>query len=213
MTRFPGALSGGELAEALNAELGAESPNLFTTSPTRPDRGPVSVTDGRSRVSVLTADETYLLTFLRGAKGWAHGSCLDRRQVAETARAWLAGTGLEEMAARWPFVEFSELQLAYERGDALETQWRIVRRDATEFYRDVVDLAADHPTVSRFFPGLGHNFLFMPDAYDSRLLASVAFQKPGHFRLHAPGHPDPLAEGDPSTVIARLAELLESLEN
>jgi hypothetical protein len=212
MRPFPDALFGAELAQALNTELGPDSPHLFTTSQTRPARGPVSVTDGRSRMSVLTGNDIYVLSFVRGTKGLAHGASLDKHQLAEAARAWLAGTGLEEMAARWPFVEFSELQLAYERGDPLETQWRIVRRDANELYREVVELAVENPTVSRFFPGLGHNFLFMPDAYDSDIVASVAFQTPGRFRLWTPDASEPLADGDPPTVIAKLAELLETLE-
>ncbi|WP_405971902.1 hypothetical protein OG496_20430 [Streptomyces sp. NBC_00988] len=210
---FPDALSGAELAVVLNAQLGAEYPHRFTTSPQRPARGPVSLTDDRSRAGVLTGNDAYVLTFVRDNWGWAHGATQDRHQLAEAARAWLAGTGLEEMAARWPFVEFSELQLAYERGDALETQWRIIRRDATEYYRDVVELAAENPTVRRFFPGLGHNFLFMPHPFTHDMLASVAFQRPGRFRLRAPGHPEPLAEGPPSTVITKLAELLENLED
>jgi hypothetical protein len=212
MTGFPDAAFGAELVAALNAELGADSAYLFTTSRERPERGPVSVTDGRSRVPVLTANETYILTFVRGDRGWAHGATRDKGAVARAAQAWIAGTGLEEMAARWPFVEFSELQLAYERGDALATQWRIVRSHPSELYREVVELASGDPTVSRFFPGLGHNFLFMPNAFDSRILASVAFQAPGRFRLWTPDAAEPLCEGDPATVIAALADLLNGLE-
>ncbi|MFD4874958.1 hypothetical protein ACFWOB_16590 [Streptomyces sp. NPDC058420] len=212
MTRFPGAEVGRSLAAALNAELGEDSPDLFQAPQERP--GTLAfITDGRAKVNVITGNDAYVLSFVRDKWGWAHGGTQDRHQLAESARAWLAGTGLEEMAARWPFVEFSELQLAYERGDALETQWRIIRRDVTEYYRDVVELAAQNPTVRRFFPGLGHNFLFMPHAFTHDMLASVAFQRPGHFRLHAPGHPDPLAEGPSSTVITKLAELLESVED
>ncbi|MFC7266480.1 hypothetical protein [Streptomyces lutosisoli] len=212
MTGFPHAAFGAELAAALNIELGAESQHLFTTSRERPARGPVSLTDGRSRVSVLTGDDTYVLWFGRENRQWAHGDTQDKRLLAEAARAWLAGTALEEMAARWPFVKFSELQLAYERGDALETQWRIVRRDASELYREVVELAAGHPIVSRFFPTLGHNFLFLPNAFSSETLASVVLQTPGRFRLWAPNASEPLVEGDAAAVIAKLAEQLESLE-
>lgn len=212
MTEFPDAAFGAELVAALNAELGADSPYLFTPSRERPARGPVSVTDGRSRVSVLTGDDTYILTFLRGDRGWAHGATLDKGLVARAALAWLAGTGLEEMASRWPFVEFSELQLAYERGDALQTQWRIVRARPSELYREVVELASDDPTVSRFYPLIDRNFLVRPNAFDSRILASVAFQAPGRFRLWTPDAAEPLYEGDPATLIARLADLLDSQE-
>ena len=69
MTGFPDAAFGAELVAALNAELGADSAYLFTTSRERPERGPVSVTDGRSRVPVLTANETYILTFVQGRPG------------------------------------------------------------------------------------------------------------------------------------------------
>ncbi|MFJ8157924.1 hypothetical protein [Streptomyces sp. NPDC094468] len=48
------------------------------------------------------------------------------------------------MAARWPFVTFSELRLAYERGNELETQRGIVCRSTSQAYRGVVELAVDH---------------------------------------------------------------------
>ncbi|MGW1724464.1 hypothetical protein ACWCQK_16200 [Streptomyces sp. NPDC002306] len=161
---------------------------------------------------MITGNDAYALSFVRDGWGWAHGATQDKRLVAEAARAWLAGTRLEEMAARWPFVNYSELQLAYERGDELETQWRIVRRDGAELYRDVVELAAENPVVRGFFPGVGHNLLFMRHAFTHDIVASVVFHRPGKFRLHVPGHPGPLAEGDPATVIAELADLLDSLE-
>ncbi|MEU1192963.1 hypothetical protein [Streptomyces sp. NPDC005859] len=212
MTGFPQAEFGPELVAALNGELGADSPHRFTTSRERPARGPVSLTDVRYGVSVLTGDDTYLLTFLRENRGWAHGATQDKHLLVAAARAWLAGTGLEEMAARWPFVEFSELQLAYERGDALDTQWRIVRRSGSEPYREVVELAAEHSTINRFFPALGHNFLLQPGPFDSWILASVAVQTPGRFRLWTPDAEEPLAEGDATSMIAELVELLNSLE-
>ena len=103
-------------------------------------------------------------------------------------RRWLPG---------WPFVEFSELQLAYERGDALATQWRIVRSHPSELYREVVELASGDPTVSRFFPGLGHNFLFMPNAFDFRSSRRWRFRHRGGF---GSGHlmpPSPSVRGTP----------------
>ncbi|WP_179279833.1 hypothetical protein [Actinacidiphila glaucinigra] len=167
---------------------------------------------GRSSVSVLPGVDTYILNFRRDAWGWAHGDTPDRHRIAQAAVAWVTGTGLEEMAARWPFVRFSELQLAYERGDPLETQWRIVSRDASEQYREVVEPAARHPVVSGFFPGLGHNFLFMPHAFSSEVLASVIFETVGRFRLHVPGHQGPVHVGSAPRVVAVLAEHLDGLE-
>ncbi|MFI8181239.1 hypothetical protein OG539_08650 [Actinacidiphila glaucinigra] len=167
---------------------------------------------GRSSVSVLPGVDTYILSFRRDAWEWAHGATPDRHRVAQAAVAWVTGTGLEEMAARWPFVRFSELQLAYERGDPLETQWRIVRRDASELYREVVEPAARHPVVSRFFPGLGHNFLFMPHAFSSEVLASVIFETDGRFRLYAPGRQGPVHVGPAPRVVDVLAEHLDGLE-
>ncbi|MEV7030094.1 hypothetical protein AB0N99_07670 [Streptomyces sp. NPDC093272] len=39
---------------------------------------------------------------------------------------------------------FSELRLAYERGNELETQRRIVCRSTSQAYRAVLELAVDH---------------------------------------------------------------------
>ena len=112
----------------------------------------------------------------------------------------------------WPFVKFTELQLAYERGDALQTQWRILGRDATPVYREVVELAAEDPTVSRFFPTLGHNFLFMVNEFSSEILASVVFERPGWYHLYVHGNDEAVVKADASTVVARLAVQLESAE-
>jgi len=112
----------------------------------------------------------------------------------------------------WPFVKFTELQLAYERGDALQTQWRILGRDATPVYREVVELAAEDPTVSRFFPTLGHNFLFMVNEFSSEILASVVFERPGWYHLYVHGNDEAVVKADASTVVARLAAQLEDIE-
>ncbi|WP_406478098.1 hypothetical protein [Streptomyces sp. NBC_01615] len=212
MTRFPGALLGAELAAALNAELGKECPHRFTAPQGRPGSSLVSIDGGRSRLGAIAGDDAYVITFVRDDQGRAHGATRDKRLLADAACAWLAGTGLEEMAARWPFVEFSELQLALERGDALETQWRILRRDASELDRELVEAAAADATVSRFYPILDRNLLFTPGPSDKEVLASVSFQSPGRFRLCVPGRPEALADGDPNSVITRLAEFLDSLE-
>lgn len=195
MTPSSEALAGVTLAAELNTGIGVDAPHVFTPREDRPEAAVATMSDGRSLVSVIPGVDTYILRFRRQDWEWAHGASPDTGAVAEAALAWLAGTGLEEMARRWPFVEFSELELAYERGDALETQWRIVRRDASEPDRELLELAARNPTVSRFFPTLGHNLLLMPDPFDSRILASVLLLAPGRFQLWAPGRSEPLAEG------------------
>ncbi|OIJ68463.1 hypothetical protein [Streptomyces mangrovisoli] len=215
MTGFPGAAAGAELADALNAELDEASPHRFAPTTTR-RRGPVALDGDRSRVTVLTGNDAYVITFLKDAWAWAHGATQDKSALVRAAHAWLEGTGLEEMAARWPFVAFSELQSAYERGDERETQWRIVRHsDSTAnstAYRDVVELAAGNAVIRRFFPELGHGFAVRPHAFTRDILASVTVDRPGRYTFRVPGREELDVEGDGPAVVAVLAEFLNGLE-
>ncbi|MER7753211.1 hypothetical protein [Kitasatospora sp. NPDC097643] len=201
----------GSLAAALNAELDQEQPVRFTGPPAPRAEFSALIGDDRSTANVDLAVDRYVVRFNRQGLEWAAGSTADRRSVVAATTAWLSGAGLEQLAREWPFVEFSELQLAYERGDALETQWRIVRRDASPLLREVVELAWAAPTVRRFFPLSGHNLLFTAGEHSSAVLASVMFVGPGTYRLYA-GRREPEVEAAAAQVIARLAELLETKE-
>ncbi|MFD8423241.1 hypothetical protein [Streptomyces sp. NPDC059466] len=211
MTDFPGAAAGAELADALNSELDLGFPHRFAPTTAR-TRGPIVLASDRSRITVLTGDTAYAVTFLRDKWAWAHGATQDTRMLAQAAGAWLEGTGLAEMAERHPFVEFSELQLAYERGDERETQWRIVGRSDMRAYREVVELAAGHPTIRQFFPGLGHGFTVLPHAFTHDILASVTVDRPGRYTFRVPGREDLDFAGDAPAVVAALAEFLDGLE-
>ncbi|BCB83927.1 hypothetical protein [Phytohabitans suffuscus] len=71
-------------------------------------------------VSVLLNPPGYLLSYLWNGLKQAQGTTPEISSAAGSAVLWMEGVGLERLAADFPFVEFPELQLAYERGDAKE---------------------------------------------------------------------------------------------
>ncbi len=67
-------------------------------------------------MDVYRSSGHYLMSYWWRGKQQAHGAAPDIPSAADSARRWVEGTGLEELAAAHPFVEFSGLQLARERG-------------------------------------------------------------------------------------------------
>ena len=113
--------------------------------------------------------------------GQAHGVTPDLSSAAGAAVLWTGGAGLEELAVRYPFVEYSALALARERGDAVEYQWRImlelVERDY-ESHRDLVTAASENDVLRGLFPYLGHRFALAEDAFTGDVLVTVIMIRP-----------------------------------
>ncbi|GAB1643677.1 hypothetical protein [Krasilnikovia sp. MM14-A1259] len=83
-----------------------------------------------------------------------------------------------------PFVGYSEFQLAYERGDALEYQWQVVLQDVEgnfRNYRDLVILASEEPGLRRRFPRLGHRFVLSENEDSANALFSIFMIRPGWY--------------------------------
>jgi hypothetical protein len=162
--------------------------------------------DGRL-VSVITGVNTFILGFAERT-GLAHGAVDEPAQVVGVTRRWLEGADLTSLKSAYPFVEFTELQLGYERGDARETQWRILLADGNEMYREVIALAAADPSIRCRFPAVGHNLLFFADEFSSRPMASVIFYLEGTYQLYIPGNDSAVVVGDVETVVSRLSSVL-----
>jgi hypothetical protein len=200
----------GSLADVLNAGLAGRSRQRFF----RPD-GPgrqsmASIKDQDSHVDVMSVSDGFIVRLFRSGRLLASGVTESRQAVVEASLGWLSQRDLASMAGSWDFLESSEIQLAYERGDATETQWRILLRDTSSTYRQVVDEASSDPRLRRLFPAVGHNFLLFPEGGASAPLASIIFVTFDTYRLYLPG-PDPrhVIEGGAAVVVARAAELLE----
>jgi hypothetical protein len=195
------------LAIALNSILGADAGWTYREHSESAKKSlALAEVDDRS-VAVHRALHTFLLDFSREVQ-LAHGAVDDTALIVEATRLWLGGADLTGLKRAHPFVEFTELQLGYERGDARETQWRILLADENQMYRDVIALAAADPLIRDCFPAVGHNLLFFADGFSSAPLASVVFWKEWLYRLYIPGGDSAVVVGDAATVIARLSSIL-----
>jgi hypothetical protein len=83
--------------------------------------------------------------------GWngcqqAHGVTPNLGAAAGAALLWTNGAALPDPAVCYPFVKFAGLQLARERGDAVNYQWKAllekVRDDEFGSYRSLVTAAS-----------------------------------------------------------------------
>ncbi len=54
----------------------------------------------------------------------AHGNTPALPMVAAATQAWQSGVPVRDLNAAWPFVRFSELAEAHERGEAVEYTWQ-----------------------------------------------------------------------------------------
>lgn len=158
-------------------------------------------------VNVLAGDGSFLLSFHWKGRQQAHGLAPDIVSAAGAARRWVEGAGLTSLAAAYPFVRFSGLQLAYERGTAVEFQWAALL-DATgqDAYRDLVVLASRNDVLRRLFPHLGHRFVLSADEHSDGILVAVFVHSPGRFVIYDDGGGDRFEfEGDAAQTVAYLA--------
>jgi hypothetical protein len=95
------------------------------------------------------------------------------------------GAGLERLAAEFPFVKFSGLQLAFEQGLAKEFQWRqLLGKKDDDVYYEVMELASRDSVLGGMYPLLGHKFVLLRDEYSDDALASIFVTRPGWFRIY-----------------------------
>jgi hypothetical protein len=174
-----------ELADALNVELGGGSPYRFVADRREQGSGTAILTHGDRDVAVHSAaGGGYRCTFWWKGRQQAHGTTAEISSVAGAACLWADGAGLSGLSAGHPFVEYSGIQLAYERGDAVELQWRTVLQDVEggyQNYRELVILASEEPVLRRRFPRLGHRFVLSENEYSKDALFSIFLIRPGWF--------------------------------
>ncbi|GAA2912404.1 hypothetical protein Acy02nite_90220 [Actinoplanes cyaneus] len=197
------------LVGALNSALN-RSPSLAFAA----GSGTVAVLShaGRS-ASVFESDGSYLLSFHGNGRQQGHGHANEIRSAADAARRWVEGSGLEQLAETHSFVEFSGLQLAYERGNAREFQWAAVLsavEDDAQSFRDLVILASRDHLLRQLFPHLGHRFALSADEYSDGVLVTVFAYRPGWFVIYNDGDDDGFEfEGDAPQMISHLVNRLQ----
>ncbi len=97
---------------------------------------------------------------------WDRGVMMAKAQTGDLSVAadaiglWQAGSRLHELKAACPFVEYSPLAEAHERGAAVEAQWAIYRTtSARHVDHDLIEAAYTHPRLRTLFPIHSHRSL------------------------------------------------------
>src|SRR5690349_13808663 len=75
------------------------------------ERIEADLTSGRGEILIsrYPDDGGYSVTFGGPGMTWARGRTLDLVEAARAAEAWRAGATLRELAARYPFMSYTEL--------------------------------------------------------------------------------------------------------
>ncbi|MFH8382998.1 DUF6193 family natural product biosynthesis protein [Kitasatospora sp. NPDC018058] len=104
-----------------------------------------------------------------GVTGWSRGvqmitgGATELRDIVRAAVAWGSGDSLRELRDRLPFLEFTELAEAHERGPAaaVGVQWRRIREEAAEEpefteFGLLVEAAHAEPRLRQLYPFSSH---------------------------------------------------------
>lgn len=198
---------GSDLAARLNEALGGDLSQRFAVT------GPVAFAPavmraGDRMAAVHPHGSEYRLEFGWKSAGQAHGVTPDPASAAGAAALWIGGFGLEELAARYPFVEFSAIALARERGDAVEYQWRTMLESVEGDdggYGDLVRAASENAVLRGCLPYLGHRFALAEDAFTHDVLVTAFLIGPGWYASNrlAEGWE---FEGDATATVAYLVD-------
>ncbi|MEV5831578.1 DUF6193 family natural product biosynthesis protein [Spirillospora sp. NPDC052242] len=120
------------------------------------------VGDGHRHVSVTAASQERCLLMEFWGRGvmMAKARTGDLAAAAEATGLWQAGTRLDELKTACPFVQYSPLAEAHERGEAVEAQWAIYRTtSARHVDHDLIEAAYARPRLRALFPFHSHRTL------------------------------------------------------
>ncbi|RKN41416.1 DUF6193 family natural product biosynthesis protein [Micromonospora endolithica] len=119
--------------------------------------------DGERSATALVGsrERVFLMQF------WARGVCMargntdDLHAVAGAMRTWQSGARVRELGSEWPFVTFSPLAAAHERGEAAECTWRRYHenaRRAPQLLRlhSFITVAIHEPRLRQLMPFTSH---------------------------------------------------------
>ncbi|TQM33479.1 DUF6193 family natural product biosynthesis protein [Nocardia bhagyanarayanae] len=154
----------GSLRAAMQAELDRVGYTLtasLTNSPGWWDCA-TRVGDDRRHVTTVLGGEQrwFTMDFWERGVMMAHGSTADLVASAAAIGLWQTGSRLRELQAASSFVRFGELAEAYERGDPVETKWKIYRRTrAPHIDHDLIEAAYAQPRLRTLFPYTSHESL------------------------------------------------------
>ena len=199
-----------ELTAGLNGELGSDPPYRFVAGRPGPGGATAVLKQGDRAVTVLSSTvHGYLCFFRWKRREQAHGATAEIRSVVGAARSWIDGADLRGLSTGHPFVEYSDFQLAYERGDAVDFQWQVVLQQIEEdygHYRDLVILASAEPVLRKCLPRLGHRFALFENEDSESPLFSIFMIRPGWYASYAPDGESFAFEGTAREVVATMTQ-------
>lgn len=199
-----------DLSALLNSELGAEAQYRFVAGARAVAGSPAVLAHEDYAVAVHINAEGYRLSFWWKGREQAHGWAASAASVARATDSWVRGVGLKRLSAAFPFVKFSDLQLAYEEGRAKEFQWRTLLDGADEAYGELIELASRDSVLSRLFPQIGHRLALFQTEYSSDALSSIFIIRPGRFVIYRKGGKDVEFEGGAREMVSYLSDKLGS---
>lgn len=155
---YPDIASAGSLRNALHAEFDRASHLLSVLPEPAPGWRYVGarVEDTRRRTSVVMGidERVFIMEFWTTGVCMARGSTADLPAVAGAAHTWQSGSAVRELSAAWPFVSFSPLAEAHERGEAAEYTWRRHHDDPQQapHLHSFIAMAIHEPRLRALFP-------------------------------------------------------------
>ncbi|MGW1720160.1 hypothetical protein [Streptomyces sp. NPDC002156] len=153
---YPDVTAAGDLASAMNeaARLrGCDMGRFFWVTDDvcfHTSRGNVSV--HRATEERLFQLKVYIPDF-----SWELGSTDDLGLLVEAVAAWREGVSLDELKARFGFLELDEFAGMLERGEPTSSQWSMLL--STEFHREQWSLLRrlhEDEVLGRMFPTISH---------------------------------------------------------
>jgi hypothetical protein len=189
-----------EVAALLVAEVGDGHVHTLTSA----SPSTCVIARGDRRVRVMKVTHGLLLHFFDRVE-MSHGHTEESGAAVRACVCWLDGSNLQQLRVEYPFVRFSELQLAYEQGTALETQWQILLRNGPgSLYGELIELASRDPFLGKLFPYAGHRFVLHEDEFSSGELVGVFFVTDGRYRIYRRGPVASTAENAEGDVVAEI---------
>jgi hypothetical protein len=174
---YPDIAQAGSLRDALQAQFdGDDLPLRAAPEPAPGWRHVGARVQNADRLTTAVMgklERVFVLEFWSRRVCMAHGRTDDLRAVAGAMNTWQSGARVRDLSSAWPFVRFSALAEAHERGEAAEYTWRQYRENPQQA------------------PGLTHLHAFIAEAVqEPRLRALLPFTSHGTLGFSRTiGHP------------------------
>lgn len=125
--------------------------------------GALADSDNRAASVLLGIQERcFLISLWEYGVQMATGTTTSLNEAATATGVWQSGANLEALRAACPFVRYSSLAEAHERGTAVEAKWTIYRQTAASHVdHDLIEAAYAQQQLRALFPLHSHKSLIL----------------------------------------------------